>query len=381
LVVVGLFGAACNLTTISFNTPGPGAGNSAPPPVSTPGRSASSAPLATLPAFSVAPIASPPTVSLPPQPSVGVGLISHVPAEIASTCSHMLVAYQGSTDGLKCYPESGVAVAYYVQFADQASMDAEFDDQWSTEASDAVNGGLCETADSKGVGRVTYDDGSVGRYLCYPSTTLNAYWLYWTNQTLNILGYAAVDGNDAGPLFDWWQGAGPIAAGQGNVPPGQPTPIPPAQATPPPVVEPPVGNNGPGLDCAGYPPAPALAVTDIARRWTWTSTTYYYEGGDSYTYVRGSVDLRTDMTWSGDQIVVGANGPFQDAVSAGPGTWSFDGYTLTFTFDDGSDPVTYDTARLSQPVSDETGSYLVLTLEQAGAGNECVVWLLRSDPL
>jgi hypothetical protein len=316
-----------------------------------------------------------PPITIPTLPPVSTGLLAHIPPEIAATCRDQIVDYPGSIEGFSCRPPSVAAVAYYISFVDAASMDAVFDDRWATDGPEAVDGGLCEDAD-QGVGSLYYDDGTTGRYLCFQPDGINGYYLYWTSPATNILSWAGVDGDTISPLLDWWESAGPIPDPTGSVPPvdpGFPTlpPIDPGVPTLPPVDpgQPPVGG---GRTCAGYPPAPPLTPNDLLGAWNWMNVTYWEDGTDYYTGVYGTWTFSVDGRWSGERTISsGIPGGF-DAVTTGPGNWSFDGYALTVTFDDGTQTEVYDTVRITSAAADAP----VLSLEQVGDGVDCTVWLL-----
>jgi hypothetical protein len=139
----------------------------------------------------------------------------------------------------------------------------------------------------------------------------------------------------------------------------------------------PANGSGDGVSCAGRPIAPPLPTDAIVGGWKWINATLYEDGEDYYAGVSGIITIAPDGTWEGDrQIQMG--GAYEPSAS-GPGMWTFDGRTLTLTYDDGSDADTYTGVRQADFIDPDGAVLKSLQLETADA-TSCTVYVLVVPP-
>lgn len=155
------------------------------------------------------------------------------------------------------------------------------------------------------------------------------------------------------------------AAGQPSVPIGAtasaPAPAPPA---------------GQPRTCPGRPPAPALAASDLVGTWQWVQS-WLYEAGEEYeAMVEGTLELRADMRWEGARTIIIPGTPY-NPTAYGPGSWAFDGYALTLSYDDRSDAEGYDTVRLGIHHNADGSERRNMSLEIAHEDGSCTVYVLQ----
>jgi hypothetical protein len=171
-----------------------------------------------------------------------------------------------------------------------------------------------------------------------------------------------------------------VACGGGGRPGGSNAPVgtsQPGQGTPPPAGQPTQPPAGQGKTCEGRPPAPPLSSSDLVGKWQWFHS-WVYEDNEEYSATAvGPFELRADGTWDGSRSIIAGGMPGVPTV--GPGTWQFDGYALTLTFDEGRDPETYDTVRIGSEEASDGTMVRNMSLEVAFDNGSCTVFVLKEE--
>lgn len=145
----------------------------------------------------------------PPETNVGdsvVGLLSHVPPTIASSCSQTSETVPELSVGLvaevACYQVDATSpeFVYYMQYQDFPAMNAAMMHVTEKMAPHLEGAGDC-TVDSGGDWSV--QDSTMGSYACYTSTSgSNLFW--WTHNRLAILSLAVDSSKSTEALHSWF---------------------------------------------------------------------------------------------------------------------------------------------------------------------------------
>jgi hypothetical protein len=127
-------------------------------------------------------------------------LASHVPERFRDSCDPAPAG--AATAAVDCTPlgERTPATARYYQFADQATMDADF----------STYGEALQPRDCPG-GQTTWSSETSGGHVGCFTDTLGSNYIVWTDDTLLILGYAETILVGPKGLYDWWlDDSGPV---------------------------------------------------------------------------------------------------------------------------------------------------------------------------
>lgn len=132
-------------------------------------------------------------------------LLSHVPAAIAATCTRVEPADSSRAAQVECHPGGSIAVAVYILFHDNASMDAAFNKHLASVPS--ATGSDCSAGPSQGA--YTIDGVESGQILC--DVADGKAFIEWTDNRFSILSLGRAASKDFASLSAWWsQDAGPI---------------------------------------------------------------------------------------------------------------------------------------------------------------------------
>jgi hypothetical protein len=135
-----------------------------------------------------------------PTASSATDLVGHVPIGFRDSCKE--IAAGAAAAAIDCTPtdDGAPGTVRYFQFSDQATMDGRFD------AYDADLTGV-DCPDQQ----VSWDaNGSGGRVACY-TDSIGSNYVVWTDEQLDILGYAKTILIDADGLYRWWgKDSGPV---------------------------------------------------------------------------------------------------------------------------------------------------------------------------
>lgn len=139
------------------------------------------------------------------------------------------------------------------------------------------------------------------------------------------------------------------------------------------------GTGGTGVSCNGREIAPPLSSEPLVGTWVYQESRLYEDGEEYYADARGDLVISADGRWDGEREIVTGDGSFTYPLAYGPGSWTFDGRSLTLSYDDGSDAESYTGVRVSAQTTAEGAPIRVLTLENAD-DTGCAVLLLYGQP-
>jgi hypothetical protein len=194
LVLIGVGIASRQATaddsTYAYGNPVAEPTGSPEPPAPTPEATSTPIPTAT-----ATPESDPPSAG----PSVAQ-LIAHVPSEFRDSCKE--ISAGAAVAAVDCTPldEDAPATARYLQFDDETTMNEAFD-AYAVE----LPARDCPRRQVSWEG-----NGSSGRVACYEDD-IGSNYVVWTDEQLDILGYAQTILVSAGRLFRWWRvESGPV---------------------------------------------------------------------------------------------------------------------------------------------------------------------------
>lgn len=130
-------------------------------------------------------------------------LLLHVPEDLRDLCRAAVRTDLDANVAIDC-GAAEVPVATYLQYADAATMTADYD--MLVEANPEATGGSCQVESSEGP--YTVGDVEVGRLLCVLDG--DSATIYWTDERLSIMGHAQWADDSFPGLYAWWLEAGPL---------------------------------------------------------------------------------------------------------------------------------------------------------------------------